>query len=219
MKLEDPPRERRRFEMVGAVMAVVIAVTAIESWRHHCLVVGEDLGTVPDGLRDALAAASIFSYRVLWFERDGPGFKAPDQYPHHALACLASHDLPTFKGWRAGYDIDIDTELGRLSASEAGIRRDERTKEASILDHLTGARAANEDEANAAAHGFLAGTPSQIMLIQADDLTGETEPLNVPGTDRERPNWRRRLGATVEEIPKLPLAQAIISRVKKERPG
>ena len=200
-------------------MAHLIAVTAIESWHHHCLVVGEDLGTVPDGLRDALAAASIFSYRVLWFERDGPGFKAPDQYPHHALACLASHDLPTFKGWRAGYDIDIDTELGRLSASEAGIRRDERTKEVSILDHLTGARGANEDEANAAAHGFLAGTRSQIMLIQADDLTGETEPLNVPGTDRERPNWRRRLRATVEEIPKLPLAQAIISRVKKERPG
>ena len=79
----------------------LIAVTAIESHRHQCLVVGEDLGTVPEGLRERLSAAHILSYRVLWFEREGPGFKPADAYPAQALACLASHDLPTFMGWRA----------------------------------------------------------------------------------------------------------------------
>ena len=73
----------------------LIAITAIESHRHQCLVVGEDLGTVPEGLRDKLFNARIFSYRVLWFEREGLGFKPPGAYPPQALACLTSHDLPT----------------------------------------------------------------------------------------------------------------------------
>ena len=91
----------------------LIAVTALESQRHRCLVVGEDLGTVPEGLRDKLAAAGIFSYRVLWFEREGMGFKLPEAYPAQALACLASHDLPTFSGWRTGRDIEIAQAIGQ----------------------------------------------------------------------------------------------------------
>ena len=71
----------------------------------------------------------------------------------------------------------------------------------------------------AAIHGMMARTPSQVMLIQADDLTGETEPLNVPGTDTERPNWRRRLSVPVEDMLASPSAHAIIAAVKKERPS
>jgi 4-alpha-glucanotransferase len=193
-------------------MDALIAVTAIESQRSRCLIVGEDLGTIPDGLRERLGQAHIFSYRVLWFEREGSGFKPPESYPAHALTCLASHDLPTYSGWRAARDIAISVELGQLSQEEASRRQTERKDEVNRLDEIAGATSAG-------VHGFVARTPSQVMLVQADDLTGESEPLNVPGTDTERPNWRRRLSIGVDEMMKEPLAIGIIDAVKRERPA
>jgi glycogen operon protein len=83
---------------------------------------------------------------------------------------------------------------------------------------MTGAPPGGDEPAAVAAHGFMAATPSAVMLVQADDLCGETEPLNVPGTDRERPNWRRRLSLPVEELLETPLARAIVGRVRQERP-
>ncbi len=204
--------EGRHGAYVRFPMDALIAVTAIESQRSRCLIVGEDLGTIPDGLREKLAAAHIFSYRVLWFERDGSSFKPPEAYPAHALTCLASHDLPTYAGWRAARDIAISEELGQLSEDEARRRRAERNDEIRHLDEIAGATAA-------AVHGFVARTPSQVMLVQADDLAGESEPLNVPGTDTERPNWRRRLTGTIDDMMEEPLARSIIDAVKKERPA
>jgi glycogen operon protein len=192
-------------------------VTAIESRRHQCLVVGEDLGTVPEGLRDKLAAARIFSYRVLWFEREGPGFKPAGAYPAQALACLASHDLPTFMGWRAGRDIAIARDVGQIGEAEADRRRAARHEEKQLLDARTGAGDADDAAASAATHRFVAATPSQIMLVQADDLAGETDPLNVPGTDREWPNWRRRVHVPVEDLAASGLAARILTAVKQER--
>lgn len=201
-----------RFPLEG-----LLAVTALESRRHRCLVVGEDLGTVPDGLRERLASSNIFSYRVLWFERDGPGFRRPETYPPQALACLASHDLPTFLGWRRARDIEIAQSLGHIDAGQTEVRKAERRREIALLDSLLGAESGDEEEADVAAHGLVAGTPSRIMLIQADDLSGETDPLNLPGTDREWPNWRRRVSTPVEALGETPLARRIIARVKEER--
>ena len=193
-------------------MDALIAVTAIESQRSRCLIVGEDLGTIPDGLREKLAEAHIFSYRVLWFEREGLNFRPPETYPAHALTCLASHDLPTYSGWRAARDVAISVELGQLLPDEAVRRHAERKNEINRLDEIAG-------ESSAAVHGFVARTPSQVMLVQADDLTGEIEPLNVPGTDAERPNWRRRLSVNVDGMMKEPLARGIIDAVKGIRPA
>ncbi|MGQ0485084.1 MAG: glycogen debranching protein GlgX [Hyphomicrobiales bacterium] len=193
---------------------ILIALTAIESRRNACMIVGEDLGTIPDGLREALAAADILSYRVLWFERDGIEFKPPTTYPRLALACLASHDLPTFMGWRLGRDIEIGAGLGHLTEAAAAERRTIRRQEIEALERATGA----QDGAAAATHAFLARSPSVMMSIQAGDLAGEIEPLNVPGTDTERPNWRRRLSRPVEKLMEEPMAQSILAAVKRERP-
>lgn len=195
----------------------LIAVTALESQRCRCLVVGEDLGTVPEGLRDSLSRAGIFSYRVLWFEREGAGFRPPADYPAQALACLASHDLPTFSGWRAGRDIEIARAIGQLTDEDIPARKATRAAEVNLLDALAGSQGAGEISASAAVHGLVASTPSQIMLVQADDLSGETDPLNVPGTDREWPNWRRRVALPVEELGEGRRATAILAAVKQER--
>ncbi|MCB1377930.1 MAG: glycogen debranching protein GlgX [Alphaproteobacteria bacterium] len=203
---------------VNFPLDALIALTAIESRRQNCMVVGEDLGTIPDGLRNKLAGADILSYRVLWFERRGEDFAPRQDYPDMALACLASHDLPTFRGWREARDVAIEQGIGLIDAAEAGRRRQSRQHEIACLDAATGAAAPALEAASVAAHGFVAATPSRVMLIQVDDLANEVDPLNVPGTDQENPNWRRRLSVEVESMVRTPLATAIIDQVKKERP-
>ena len=198
-------------------MEALIALTSIESQRNNCLIVGEDLGTVPDGLRQALHEALILSYRVLWFERDGEGFKKAADYPARALACLASHDLPTFMGWRKGQDLAIELDLGLLDEQGANQRHNQRRREMTALDAITANTSPDDADASVAAHGFVAATPSSVMLIQADDLAQELEPLNVPGTDQERPNWRRRLTPTIEDIAASTFTRKVVEQVRKSR--
>src|SRR5262249_45357289 len=160
------------------------------SRRARCTVIGEDLGTVPDGLRQRMAAARILSYRVLWFEKDGESFRQPDRYPGLSVSCLSSHDLPTFIGWRHGRDIAIERETGRLDPKDAETRlaerahEEQRLRDAMQLAHLQGGE--SDGDLMTAVHEFLARAPSVLMFVQADDVWEETEPLNVPGTDLER---------------------------------
>jgi glycogen operon protein len=181
---------------------------ALESQRAKCLVVGEDLGTVPNGLREKLDAANVLSYRVLWFERHGETFAPPAFYPRKAVACASTHDLPTLAGWWRGADIDEKWALG-LIANDAAERERERRREdktrllsALAAEHIAPAAidpdAAFDPALIEAIHAFIKRTPSVLAMIQVDDLLGEKTAVNLPGTDRERPNWRRRLarGAT-----------------------
>ncbi len=133
------------------------------------------------------ASAGIFSYRVLWFEREGDGFRPSASYPPQALACLASHDLPTFSGWRAGRDIEIARAIGQITEEDVTRRKAARTAEVDLLDALALPVGRDDVSASAAVHRLVAGTPSRIMLVQADDLAGEADPLNVPGTDANGP--------------------------------
>ncbi len=173
----------------------LIAVIAEESRRARCLVIGEDLGTVPEGLRPRLAAAQILSCKVLWFERDHGVYRPSGAYPRLAAACLSTHDLATFEGWR----------------------RSAETDEKRALEEAVAAAGFASGDLLADVHAFVAATPSVAMLVQADDLAGEAEPLNVPGTDAERPNWRRRLSLTVEALAEDETARRVIAAVRRER--
>ncbi len=171
---------------------VMAAIIAIESQRARCMVIGEDLGTVPEGLHRVMRQRQIFSCVMMWFERDGLTFRDPAHYPRESLAALSSHDLKPFMGWRAGASADDVTALEQAATA--------RGHDAAGL--------------MAAAHGMVAASPALFMQVQADDLTGETAPLNVPGTDRENPNWRRRLAADVAAITGNPTARAVLAAVR-----
>lgn len=196
---------------VGHLMRMV----AEESLAHRCMVVGEDLGTVPEGLRERLARGNFLSYKVLWFERDGAAFRTPDAYPYLSLACLGSHDLPTFAGWASGAHLDLDQRLKR-SPDEAKQRRDYESERAALQAAFDAAGLARGDPM-ITAHEFLDRTGSAVAFVQIDDLFGETEPLNVPGTDRDYPNWRRRSARPIEEMLSDAQARAILDIMRKER--
>ena len=196
---------------VAYPLAEMLGVLALESRRARCLIVGEDLGTVPEGFRAQLAAADVLSYRVLWFERDGAAFRRPEQYPARAVACVSTHDLPTLAGWRNGADIEERAALGLLDTKAAAAATAERAAEKAALAEAVGGEPTAE-----AVHGYLAAAPSELVLAQADDLGDETMALNLPGTDRERPNWRRKIATPVPALLQTPEARAIIGRL---RPG
>jgi glycogen operon protein len=197
---------------------------ALESARARCLVIGEDLGTVPAGLRDTLADEVVLSYRVLPFERDEGRFRPPEAYPRLALACVCTHDLPPFAGWWEGLDVAERQGLKLITAAEADRARLERLAEkAALMEALAGAhlieagRDASQTSASdivAAIHAFVARTPSFLAVAQVEDLAGERVATNLPGTDLERPNWRRRIATPLDGLMETSAAQAILGAIR-----
>ena len=179
----------------------LLGQVALESVRARCLVVGEDLGTVPDGIRAALAEHDVLSYQVLRFARDWHGLRPPSRYPVNAVACAATHDVATLAGWWDGGDISERAALGLLDAgAEAAERRAREAEKAELLAILSAEKIDLGDGLLVAVQTLLARTPCRLVLVQADDLAGEEMGVNLPGTDRERPKWRRRLGVDVAEL-------------------
>jgi glycogen operon protein len=205
----------------------LLAQLALESWRAQCLVIGEDLGVVPDGLRAALTARDILGFRVLPFEHDAEGFTAPAAYAVKAWACVGTHDLPPLAGWWDGVEIDEREALGLTSPEAAAEERTARAADrADLLAALDAAGLAPPDadadapltdDLAAAIHAFVAATDSLIAVAQVDDLAGERIGVNLPGTDRQRPNWRRRLSTPLESLFASGRAAAILAGLDEQR--
>lgn len=195
---------------VRNALDALLAVLALESVRHRCMVIGEDLGAVPDGLRARLREAGLLSYRVLLYERHWQGdgeFCHPHEYPPQSLATVATHDMPTLAEYWAGGDIARRAQIGLLPdagacAAETARRAAERAGLLRVLDAcgLPPADAAAPGAVIESLHALLARTHAMLAAVQLDDLAGETAPVNIPGTYREYPNWRRKLALTLEEL-------------------
>ncbi|MEP6656639.1 MAG: malto-oligosyltrehalose synthase, partial [Betaproteobacteria bacterium] len=195
-------------------LADLMGILALESQRQHCLVIGEDLGTVPDEVRDALRNGNVLSYRLLWFERDAHGdFLAPDRYPAQALVAASTHDLPTIAGWWQGRDIEAREARGLFADSGAAAReyadraRDRERllralKEAGVGSphRHPGAPVPDASSIDLARRlqQFLATTPAQVMVVQLEDVVGVCDQLNLPGTTDSYPNWRGKLPLPLE---------------------
>lgn len=195
----------------------MLGITALESQAARCLVVGEDLGTVPDGVREAMAESGLLAYRVFWFEREGQGFRPPSAYPALAAACVSTHDLPTLAGWWEAADIverrtlhlsdDAATEQALVQRAEekrialAALAAQGLLADVASIDPV----APMSDAVAAAFHAYIGRTACVLDLVQADDLGREAEALNLPGTDMERPNWRRKVMLPADALWQTPL--------------
>ncbi|MCC7283385.1 MAG: 4-alpha-glucanotransferase, partial [Acetobacteraceae bacterium] len=200
---------------LGYPMPALLHRLARASRAARCLVVGEDLGTVAEGFSATMQGANILSYRVLWFERDDDGFRPAAAWPAGASACVTTHDLPPLAGWWEGADILERAALGLLSAPAAAAAQAMRAGDRARLVAAIGlparrAQAPFDSALAASIHAHVAATPSVLMLVQADDLAGARIGTNLPGTDRERPNWRRRLPVAADALCAAPLARAIL---------
>jgi 4-alpha-glucanotransferase len=207
----------------------LLAITALESRRARCAIVGEDLGTVPEGLRERLSARRIFSMRLLYFWRDDDGaFRPAQSYPEFAQVATGTHDLPTLPGYWRERDIALRAALHLLPASddEAALHQERARTRAALLVLLrdTGLlpsadeRDIDIDALVDAAYRFLAMSPARLLMVQLDDVLGVEEQANLPGTVDEHPNWRRKLPVPREDLAASPRLQEFCDRLARLRP-
>ena len=174
----------------------LLAVTAQESVAHRCVVIGEDLGTVPEGFRAQMADWGIWSYLVMMFEREDNGpFRGIDHYLANALVTFNTHDLSTYAGWRSFSDLKLKRSLG----IDPGESDDARWHALGMLDDVLRHHGIDNHDIYSVAN-FLARTRSRLLAISLEDLLGLVEQPNIPGTIDEHPNWRRRLPVSLEHI-------------------
>jgi 4-alpha-glucanotransferase len=174
----------------------LLAVTAQESVAHHCVVIGEDLGTVPEGFREQMADWGIWSYLVMMFERDDRGaFRGMDQYSANALVTFNTHDLSTYAGWRSFGDLKTKRALGL----DPGESDDARWHALAMLDDVLRHHGVDRNDVFSVMK-FLAQTRSRLLAVSLEDLLGVMDQPNIPGTVNEHPNWRRRLPVPIEAM-------------------
>jgi 4-alpha-glucanotransferase len=210
-------------------MTDLLRLLALESVRNNAIVIGEDLGTVPEGFQETLEQAGVHGMRVLWFERDGQaGFVPPRAWGSAAVAMTSTHDLPTVAGWWTGGDIDTRREHGRLADSDDpdamhAERDQDRRKlwDAFARAHVAEGPAPSPHEpapAVDAALRFVALTDSPLSLFPIEDLLGQAEQPNLPGTTTEHPNWRRRLPFDADSLLDQPDVARRVDAIANDRP-
>ncbi|RMB26283.1 4-alpha-glucanotransferase [Sphingomonas sp. PP-F2F-G114-C0414] len=201
----------------------LMRIVAMESQRAEAIVIGEDLGTVPDGFREAMDARAMLGMRVLWFERDADGFVPPARWSTDAVAMTGTHDLATVAGWWSGRDIDWTWNLGRKSdaadkPTDLAARAEDRVALWSAFH--TGTEQPTPEDTDPvvdAAVAHVASTPCALAIIPIEDLAGQVEQPNLPGTIDEHPNWRRRMPDTTEALLARPDVAARIDTLNATR--
>jgi 4-alpha-glucanotransferase len=148
---------------------------------------------------------------VLWFERDGSGnFRPPESYPERALVCSTTHDLPTLAGFAAARDLEARRTAGLADEAEYQRQKAHRAGEVRRLEEALREAGFTGDPL-----GFLLSTPCVLAVINQEDLSGETEQQNLPGSTWQYPNWRRKMLVKVEDI--APLAEHFAEAVRRSR--
>ncbi|WP_318392207.1 4-alpha-glucanotransferase [Enterobacter sp.] len=192
----------------------LLAILALESQRHQCMVIGEDLGTVPVEIVSKLRDSGVYSYKVLYFENTAKGFRAPEAWPAQSMAVATTHDLPTLRGyWEAG-DLTLGKTLGLYPDEEVlqGLYQDRERAKQGLLEALhqhgclpkrAGCNAAKMPMSatlNRAMQRYIADSNSALLGLQPEDWLDMPGPVNIPGTSYEYKNWRRKLSTTVKQM-------------------
>lgn len=206
----------------------LLAILALESHRNKSLVIGEDLGTVPDTIRDKLQQNGMFSYRLFFFEqaKDG-GFYSPSHYPVQSMATLTTHDMPTLTGFWHCDDLALGKKVGLYPAQDVlnSLYDTRHENKQHILDTLHGHQSIdssisrdvnNVGMTTALNYGMqthMAAGSSALLSLQLEDWLQMDKPVNIPGTFNEYPNWKRKLSHNLEDIFDRPEIQALAAEL------
>ncbi|MEU0072389.1 4-alpha-glucanotransferase [Streptomyces sp. NPDC006332] len=216
----------------------MLAVLVLEASRAGAVVIGEDLGTVEPGVREALRERGVLGTSVLWFERDWEGDGRPlppDGWRADCLATATTHDLPPTASRLTGEHVELRDSLGLLTRP-----LDEERAEASadiadwlaeltrlgLLQATTGGTDPSSEEAEIqAVHRFLGRTPARMLGIWLPDGVGDRRPQNLPGTWDQYPNWRLPIAdaegrpVTLEELAASPRLHALVRALRESVEG
>lgn len=175
----------------------VYAILCLESHRSRTLLLGEDLGTVPEEVREAMERHGLLRMHVGQFSFAPRGDRFFTPPPAASVTSMNTHDTPTFAGFWKGSDLETFGEIGALDEDEVERQLGERVDLRETLSEIVDGE---RDEVMKAAHEELAASAARVMIVNLEDLWGEELPQNVPGTSYERPNWRRKAALSLEEL-------------------
>ncbi|MBY0450047.1 MAG: 4-alpha-glucanotransferase [Cyanobacteria bacterium] len=203
----------------------LLGILALESVRNECVVIGEDLGTVPPEMAGKMRAANILSYKVFYFEKnEQQQYHTAKSYTPQAMVTVSTHDLPTLQGFWLEKDIEIRTQLNLYPSESLRTRQiNERQHEKANIALLCGDPDLDTQqplplEAVCQLMKFLGQSPSYLQAVQMEDIFGQTVQMNVPGTVNEHPNWQYRLEVPIEDWGNDPRVQAVCQVLRQVRP-
>jgi 4-alpha-glucanotransferase len=179
------------------------AVLSVESHRHRSIIVGENLGTVPPEVYEAMEREDLHGMYVVQYEmQPGQELREP---PAKSVASLNTHDMPTFQGYLQSRDVEDLQSLRFFTPDQARAERERRAAirqglEAALPPEERGRGTKTDDALLREMLGSLAQSPARMVIVNLEDLWHETEPQNVPGTHTERPNWQRKARFSFEEF-------------------
>ncbi len=204
-------------------MPDMVRALAAASHEAGALVIGEDLGVVPEGFRREMAAAGMFGYTLFLFEQSKGRFRSPRRYRANTLSCIGSHDTATLAGWWQGTDICARREIGLLDAAETEAAVHARSVERDGVRRLLARDGLAWDGADwssdlaVVVHRLLARGRARLFAAQLEDLLGVVDQANIPGTVDEHPNWRRRLPVKLEALADCDQFRAGVAAIAAER--
>jgi 4-alpha-glucanotransferase len=201
------------------------AVLTLESHRHRAAIAGENLGTVPPEVNEAMACHGISGMYVMQYELAPGGGGLLREPPADAVASLNTHDMPTFRGFWEGRDVEDLRSLGFFDDGQARAELERRAAQRQEMVAAVTARRPGEWDGRGDPYPLvlrdrlehLAASAARLVLINLEDLWMESEPQNVPGTHDERPNWRRKARLSLEEMSRRPEVAAMLRRIDELR--
>ncbi|MFF3937902.1 4-alpha-glucanotransferase [Streptomyces phaeofaciens] len=231
----EPPTEGTYVRYDAEAM---LAVLVLEASRAGATVIGEDLGTVEPGVREALRERGVLGTSVLWFERDWGGDGRPlppDRWRADCLATATTHDLPSTAARLTGEHVELRDRLGLLTrpveeeraeaAADAGEWLALLTRLGLLAGRAGGGDSSSEEAEVQAVHRFLRSTPARMIGVWLPDGVGDRRPQNLPGTWDQYPNWRLPIAGpdgrpvTLEELTASPRLHALVDVLREAPPG
>jgi len=213
----------------------LFGILALESQRNQCMVIGEDMGTVPDIVRDRMNRWGVYSYKVFYFEKEhAECYKWPDHYLDTAAVAVSTHDLPTLTGFWQGQDIAVRTDLDLYPSKELRDRQiSDRVLERVAILRLLEQRGllpagvttdpsstpVMTPELSAAIHRLVSQTSSKVFMVQFEDMLQQIDQINLPGTtDPVYSCWKRKVTLPLEDLANDERVKATVQAIASERP-
>nr|WP_321463875.1 4-alpha-glucanotransferase [uncultured Cohaesibacter sp.] len=208
---------------ISQPLDIFLSILSIEANASKTAVIGEDLGLVPDGFRDSVQAHGIYGYSVLQYEKWPDGrFKHPNELREFSLASFSTHDTPTLKGFITGCDIKWRDQI-RGSEQPSFDALEARRRDVEALATLDPDMSKHGDVSFEhlfpTIHGALANSQVAMLAVQLDDILGQEEAQNLPGTIDQHPNWRRKCVLLNEEMPDEPAFGQVAQMMKESGRG
>jgi 4-alpha-glucanotransferase len=209
-------------------------ILALESHRHQCLVIGEDLGTSPEGFFDKMQAQNIFCFRIFRYEKRFDTYLTPFEYEKNCVVVTGTHDMSPFPSFWRGTDLKFLEKFAGWNEEKIRFESDERATErkeiilALAKQGIFFADTVQEDfpvlqgkelpaQTVPAVYRFLSDSNSKILLVQLEDVFGQEYQMNIPGTTSEYPNWRYKLEIKLEDFQKQPSFEKVFQSVHEKR--